>query len=473
MERKVDIAIIGAGSAGLSAFKEAKKYTDKVVVIDHGPLGTTCARVGCMPSKVLIQDAEFFHDRVKFAERGIHHADKLTVNLPEVMQHVRKLRDYYTSSVIKYTKSLGDQLIEGTATFLDPNTLTVGDIIIKADKIIIATGSHPVIPESWESFRDCLITSDNIFEEENFPDKVAVIGAGVIGLEMGQALSRLGVEICVFHRSEMIGTLTDPVVNDYAVKTLQQEFPVCTGCEASIEKKGDMIEVVGAGKKMQVKKVLAALGRKPSLESLGLQKIGMKLSKEGLIDYDCTTMQVKGFPIYVAGDVDKTRPLLHEAADEGRIAGFNAAHGKQTCFKRRVPLTIIFTQPNIAKAGQSFAELKDQNIAIGEVTFDDQGRARLMGKNKGIMRIYADAESGKLLGTEMMAPMGEHLAHMLAWAIQQDMTAMDVLRMPYYHPTVQEGMRTALRDLATKIKGGQTSHSELSMCDSEADPALS
>lgn len=469
MPRKHDVVIIGAGSAGLSAFKEARKYTDDVVIVDHGPLGTTCARVGCMPSKVMIQAADYFYERKYLVERGISGADELKIHIPATMQYVRKLRDFYTSGVLKYMEKLGNHYVDGTAGFIEPNIISVNGEHLEAKSIIIATGTDAIIPDPWQQFRNQVLTSDTIFEQQDFAHEIAVIGAGVIGLELGQALSRMGIDVHVFHSSQTIGTLTDPVVNEVAVKVLREEFPICLDCKANVEKNADgKLAVTAGSKSLQVEQILAALGRRPNFEELNLDAIGVGLNDLGLPDYDCATMQLKDLPIFLAGDVNKTRPLLHEAADEGRIAGFNATHDKKQRFKRRTPLTIIFTQPNIAIAGCSFKSLQDRDIKIGEVSFEDQGRARLMSKNKGMLRVYADAKDAKLLGAEMIAPGGEHIAHQLAWAIQQNMTVFDVLRMPYYHPTLQEGMRTALRDLAGKFEQLKTDVSELSLCDSES-----
>lgn len=471
-ERKVKVAVIGAGTAGLSALKEIKNVTDDFVIIDNGPLGTTCARVGCMPSKILIQIAEDFHHRQYLAKQGIKGAEHLQINIPEALEYLRGLRDYFTSGVIKSVDALGDKFIAEKAQFLDPQVLQVGNTKIIADKIIIASGSSGVMPPDWQAnFPDRILTSDNIFEQKDLNDRIAVIGAGVIGIELGQALSRLGIETSIFHAGEFIGGLTDPVVNAYAIKALREEFPLHTDERASVKLTNGSLSVETDSQKFSTKQILAALGRRPNLSSLNIDKAGITLDKQGLPDYNCTTMQIADLPIFLAGDAFSIRPLLHEAADEGRIAGYNAANNKLQCFKRRVPIHIVFSQPNISVVGSSFQKLKDHDYEIGEVYFDDQGRSRIMSKNKGILRIYGDRTTGKLLGAEMFAPAGEHLAHMLAWAIQQEMTVFDVLQMPYYHPAIQEGMRTALRKLASKIVKPCKSY-ELAMCQSTAAEGL-
>lgn len=472
METSVDVAIIGAGTAGISAFKEASKVTDNIVMIDHGPLGTTCARVGCMPSKTIIQVANFFYERIHFSQQGIVGADQIRVDLPTAMQYIRKLRDYFTSGVIKYINSLGDHFINEEAQFLEPTVLKVGKNKIIAKKIIIATGSHSILPREWKTFSNRIVTSENFFEQENFSKKIAVIGAGLIGLELGQALSRLGIEMEAFHATEWIGQITDPVINKCAVEILKNEFPLHIQQKAHIEKSNQSLLVKTDKKECIVDGLLIAIGREPNLKKLNLEKCDITLDNSGLPSYDCTTMQIGKLPIYIAGDANKIRPLLHEAADEGRIAGYNAVRDQPHCFRRRTPLTIIFTEPNIAIVGQSYKNLHEKNFIIGEVHFNNQGRSRIMFKNQGILRIYANRSDGKLLGAEMIAPAGEHLAHIIASGIQQDMTVFDMLQMPFYHPVIQEGMRRALRELANQVTDKNKPEFELAMCDSEAIPNL-
>jgi len=337
---------------------------------------------------------------------------------------------------------------------------------IIAKKIIIATGDSSIVPEAWEQLSPSILTSENIFEQEYLQDKIAVIGAGSIGLELGQALSRLNIEIAAFHSHEFIAKLSDPVVNETAIKIFEEEFPIYTGNRASIEKKYDVLQVSNDNHTFSARQVLATLGRKPNLRNLNLEKIGISVNEFGIPLYNPETMQVDNLPIFIAGDVDHDKPLLHEAADEGRIAGYNAVREDIHCFKRRTPLNIVFTQPNIAMVGRSHRSLKDMDVIIGEVNFNDQGRSRIMNQNKGILHIYANREHGELLGAEMIAPAGEHLAHLLSWAIQQKMTVFDMLQMPFYHPVVEEGCRTALRDL-TKQVSKKHKIIDLAMCESE------
>ncbi len=156
-------------------------------------------------------------------------------------------------------------------------------------------------------------------------------------------------------------------------------------------------------------------------------------------------------PVFIAGDVSGDRPILHEAGDEGRIAGYNAAQGEAAAFRRKVPLFINFCDPNIAIVGARWNDLDPATTAVGQILFAPVGRALIMGKNKGVLRVYGDKASGRLLGAEMIGPKGENLAHLLAWCIEQDLTVGRLLRMPFYHPVIEEALQAALYDLYAKV----------------------
>ncbi|MCH6545175.1 MAG: dihydrolipoyl dehydrogenase [Deltaproteobacteria bacterium] len=472
MDKKVDVAIIGAGTAGLSAVREVQKVTQNFVIINGGEYGTTCARVGCMPSKVLIQVANDFHRRQVFAKLGIHGGDNLTLNIPEALRHVRSLRDRFVGGVLKTVEGLGDHNMEGYAQFVKPNVLQVGGVTVQANKVILATGSRPSIPQSWQSFASRLITSDEIFEREDLPASIGVVGLGAIGLELGQALHRLGIKTTCVGRRPFIGGLSDPEVNRYAVREMSQEMDFWTGLEADVKPEGQRFRLSYGDQSVVVDGILASLGRRPNLENLGLEKVGIKLNAKGLPSFNTNTMQVEDLPIFIAGDINGDRSILHETADEGRIAGYNSVQTSPALFSRRAGLEITFCHPNIAVVGRSFADLQGEDIAIGEVKFDGQGRSLVMEENSGHLRVYGQRETGLLLGAEMVAPTGEHLAHLLSWVIQKQMTVFEVLQLPFYHPVVEEGLRTALRDLAAKVESAPPDI-ELALCGESGIECLS
>lgn len=444
MSKEVDVAIIGAGSAGLFALSQVRKKTDSYVLIDGGELGTTCARVGCMPSKVLIQVAEDFHRRKIFEREGIAGAKALRIDIPEAMEHVQDLRDTFVDRTLGATNNMdAAHLLEGYAKFISEDTLEVNGEEIRAKKIIIATGTSPIIPATWQSCAENILTTDEIFELEDLPTSMAVVGLGSIGLEIGQALSRLGVDVTGIDQQETVAKLADSVVSDLAVDTIRKEFPLWLGAVAELEMHDSGVKVSCGDQSVVVEKVLVSLGRRPNLDMLGLEKLTIELDDRGIPVYNPNTMQLGDSSIFIAGDVNADRALLHEAGHEGRVAGYNAVHDI-TAFKRKTFLGITFCDPNVATVGAQLDELNAASIAIGEIQFGPVGRALIMGKNRGVLRVYANKADGRLLGAAMACVKAENLAHLLAWSIQQCLSVQDLLKMPFYHPVIEEALQAAL-----------------------------
>lgn len=453
MGRSVDVAIIGAGTAGLFALSQVKKATDSYVLINGGELGTTCARVGCMPSKAAIQVAEDYQRRTLFDREGIEGGEELSVDIPAALEHVQDIRDIFVDKVLSTsTDEMGDEFIDGYASFLEPGLVEVNGEEIRAGKVIIATGSRPYIPDAWASFRDRIYTTDEIFEQESLPESMAVIGLGVIGLEMGQALSRVGVKVTGIDKLDRVGGLLDPVANEQAIEIIGKEFPLWLNTEATVSEEDGKLRVTAGEQSVLVDALFVSIGRVPNVDQLGLEKLGVEFDTRGIPVFDPHTLQVGDYPIFIAGDVTGHRPILHEASEEGRIAGFNATRETPARFRRRTPMTIVFCEPNIVTVGISWPELDTENTAIGEVKVSLVGRALIMGKNRGVVRIYADKRDGRILGATIVAPKGEHVAHLVAWAIEQDLCAHELLRMPFYHPTIEEALQAALYDLNRKLE---------------------
>lgn len=455
-EKKVDVAIIGSGTAGLNAMGRVKRAEKDFVLINGGEPGTTCARVGCMPSKAIIQVAEDFHRKALFDRMGIENWEDMRVNIPEAMEHTRDLRDTFVDRVLSNsTDHLSeDVFIEKYARFVEPGVVELDDgQRVRADKFVIATGSTPIVPEAWKAFGDRIVTTDEFFELEDLPASMAVIGLGVIGLELGQAIARLGVDVTGIDLAEHIGGISDPEVNKAAIEIISKEFPLWLGHGAEITEEADGRLKISAGENsVVVDKVFASLGRRPNLDNLGLEKLGIELDERGIPQYNPNTMQIGDHPLFLAGDINADRPILHEAGDEGKIAGYNAGHNQIRAFKRKTPLAIVFSDPNIISVGTRFAELEPDTFKTGEMKIAPVGRALIMGKNRGVIRVYANKQSGRLLGAEMVTPRGEHLAHLLAWCIQKKMTVGELIQMPFYHPVMEEALQAALTSLYHQVE---------------------
>ncbi|WP_318441529.1 dihydrolipoyl dehydrogenase [Photobacterium leiognathi] len=464
----VDVAVIGGGTAGLGSYRAAKAHTDSVVMIEGGPYGTTCARVGCMPSKLLIAAAESVHNIEKAPAFGVHPQSDIVINGREVMDRVKRERDRFVGFVLEGVDEIpAEDKISGYAKFLDDHTLQVDDhTIINAKRIVIATGSRPAYPGVWNELGDRLVVNDDVFNWDDLPNSVAVFGPGVIGLELGQSLNRLGVNVTMFGLGGQVGPLTDPEVMAYANKAFNEEFYLDPNVQVeSMKRVGDQVEIQYVTKSGElatilVDYVLAATGRRPNVDNLNIESTSLALDERGVPTADYYTMQTSVDSIFIAGDASNQIPLLHEAADQARIAGDNAGRFPEIrAGLRRTKISAVFTDPQIAMVGETYKEITTRLgtcgcFETGTVSFENQGRSRVMLRNKGMLHVYGEQGTGRFLGAEMIGPDAEHLAHLLAWAHQNKMTVAEMLDMPFYHPVIEEGVRTALRDLNAKLRLG-------------------
>lgn len=460
-----DVAIIGAGTAGLTAYNAATRAGKRAVLIEADKYGTLCAREGCMPSKLLIQAAFIAHSAM--------HADTFGISIPHdaihidpaaVFGRVRKERDRFVNGTVDQTERIPEEFrLKGYARFINPTTLSLegadGPATVTARSFVLATGSSPRIPPEVQSVSDRLLVSDDIFELTHIPDSIAILGPGIIGLELGQALQRLGSEITFFSPFARIGMHADPEIQHSTRAYFGQSMTFHLNCLdfTPAPAGNNHVEIRwrdadGNAHQQTFEKLLVTTGRTPNVQNLGLETTGLKLDKNGVPVYDRTTMQCGDSPIFIAGDATSRYPLLHEAADEGTIAGTNAAiFPNVQPQSRNTSLAIAFTDPQLAIVGTRFADLEPGTFAIGEVSYENQGRATMLAQNHGLVRIYGCTRTRRLLGAEMFGPGVEHTSHLLAWAHQAQHTVDELLQRPYYHPVLEEGIRTALRRLSKNL----------------------
>jgi len=459
---RTEVAVIGAGTAGMTAYRAASTGGKKTLLIEGHVYGTTCARVGCMPSKLLIAAAEAAHALQAAPAFGVHPGQP-RIDGKAVMARVRSERDRFVGFVVESVDGYpAEDKLLGHARFLSPTQLQIDDhTLVEAERFVIATGSTPIVPDEWRAAGPRVITSDDVFDWDDLPDSIAVAGTGIIGLELGQALARLGVRVTVFGRGGSVAQLSDPDVLEVARRAMADELDVRFKTKVvRVVADADGLAVTsegadGAQRTEQFSYLLSAIGRRPNVHKLGLENTGLSRDHQGIPFFNPQTMQCGDSAIFIAGDADQERPQLPEAADQGRIAGDNAArYPAVQPGLRRTPLTIAFTEPQIATLGASYEELcasQKGRFAVGKVSFENQGRSRVMLQNKGMLRVYAEHATGRFLGAEMIGPRAEHIGHLLSWACQAGLTVSAMLDMPFYHPVVEEGVRTALRDLAHQL----------------------
>lgn len=444
-----DVAVIGAGTAGIAAERSARKRGAKTLLIDPEFAGTVCATVGCMPSKLLIAAARRAHDARTAAPFGI--TAPPTIDGRAVMARVRAERDRFAASV----RDGFDALPPGTcarasARFTGPTDLALDDgRTVSAKAIVIATGSAPMVPPPYRDLGETrVLTNRTVFEQEDLPESLAVIGAGAIGVELAQAFARLGVRVAVFDQGERVAGVRCDRVHDALKAHLSSDLALHLGVDPEPQPAEGGVRIAWGDRRETFERVLVATGRPPRLDGLDLDRTGLTLGDNGLPEIDKRTLQCGATPIFMAGDVNGVRPVLHEASTEGAVAGRNAACWPElTRADRSPPFTITFTDPPLVAVGDG----PDDSAVIGTASYENQGRARVEAKNVGLVRLFAAAPDGRLSGADLFCPGADHLGHLIAWAIACETTASELLSRPFYHPTLEEGLRGALRDICASV----------------------
>lgn len=454
-----DVAIIGAGTAGLAARRAAVAAGARTLLIEAGPGGTTCARFGCMPSKLLLAAADAAAEHQRARELGVGARARAVVHGERVMTRLRNERDHFVAGVLSdVAKIPASQKLHGHARFTGERTLVVDDHTrVEARSIVIASGAKPAVPAALrEACGERLLTHETVFDLPAVPKSLAVIGAGPLGLELGLAMARLGARTAIFDEGKTIGGLADPEVNLAAITGLERETVLHLGVEVETQRSAgkdirlhwrDEHGKTGAGR---FEFVLSAAGRPPAIDDLDLKMAGIEIADDGVPRFDLATLRCGESSIFIAGDANNARPVLHEAAAQGQWAGANAARSPKV--ERRpigVSFAIAFTDPDIAIVGEAFDPHRSRQWAIGAAT--QNGRDRAEGRPAGLLRLYVRREDRIVIGGALFGPHVEYLGQMLAWIADRAMTVDEALSLPFYHPTPQEGLRTALEDARSHL----------------------
>ena len=326
---------------------------------------------------------------------------------------------------------------------------------LQAKSFILAVGSTSNIDQDQKQILgDRLITTDEVFELPDLPKRLAVIGSGAIAIELSQAMHNLGVEVTTFARSRKVGILSSKNLQEIAQAHITQNLNILfETLPASMSRDGDQVTIEyqdqnGQIQSIQVDYVLSATGRNSLLSTLDLHNVDAIFQEIKKLPINNDTKQLGDYPIFVVGDAYSKNPIQHVAAYTGKHVVKNCLNYPDVkALPSLSPLAIVFSNPQMAIAGQSKKELEQQKIEFitGFQSFEKQGRALTLGKNYGAIEVYIEQSTQRLLGAEMFMDSAEHLAHMLSWMIAEQVTLEDVLNRPYYHPTLEEGLRSALK----------------------------
>jgi mercuric reductase len=452
-ENHYDLIIIGGGSSAFAAAIEADGLGLNTLMINGGlPIGGTCVNVGCVPSKHLIRAAEQIHRASHSPFAGIS-AAKPTWDYKKIIQQKKELVAEMQSK--KYIDVVGKlehvKVIEGWAKFIEPHTVRVNNSdLYKGLKFVIATGATTNIPQI-EGLKDVgYLNNESIFDLEEQPRKLAVIGAGYIALEIAQAYNRFGTEVQILHRSERILRTQSEDITDELTKHL-----VADGIDIQLNTKiqkvvrdGETIRIYtlqnGEPVEFETSHILVAPGTKPNTWGIGLDSIGVELTEKGHIKVN-TKQESSVAHIYAVGDCTDTPAFVYTAAKEGKIAIENAFQSKGTKVDYTGLPWVVFTDPQVAGAGMDEKEAEEAGIPYEATTLPvaEIPRAAAALDTRGFIKLIRNSANNKLIGVRLVVPEGGELVMEASLAIKHGITVQELAESFHPYLTMSEGLKIA------------------------------
>ena len=456
MKDNFDLIVIGGGPGGyVCAIRAAQLGLKTACVESRGALGGTCLNIGCIPSKSLLNLSEYFHKAKKdFNQQGIE-IDGIKLNIEKMMSNKNKSIQVLTKGVEFLFKKNKVTYIKGKGVLFSKNDIVVYDnnnkTNYKSKNIVIATGSEVSSLPGIEIDEKNIISSTGALSLKKVPKKLAIIGGGYIGLEMGSVWSRLGSEVTVIEYLEYITPGMDREISNEFKKVLtKQGIKFKMGSKVNSVKKttsGVLINYTdikqSKNEELEFEKVLVSVGRKPYTEGLNLGKVGIKKDNKGRIEVN-EKLQTSVKNIYAIGDVIKGPMLAHKAEEEG-IAVAEILAGQAGHVNYDVIPGVIYTSPEVATVGKTEEQLKDENKSykVGKFPFLANSRAKVNNETEGFVKILADSKTDKVLGVHIIGPhCGDMIAEM-ALAMEFGASAEDIARTCHAHPTHTEAIKEA------------------------------
>ncbi|WP_373356070.1 dihydrolipoyl dehydrogenase [Pseudoroseicyclus sp. CXY001] len=446
-----DVIIIGAGPGGyVSAIRCAQLGLKTAVVEGRETLGGTCLNVGCIPSKALLHASHMLHEtKHNFGEMGLE--GETTFDWPKMLAYKDKTIGQNTGGVEFLFKKNKIDWLKGWATIPEAGKVKVGDEVHEAKHIVIASGSEPAPLKGVEVDEEVIVTSTGALELKEVPKRLAVIGAGVIGLELGSVYARLGSEVTVVEYLDHITPGLDAEVARNFQKLLTKQgltFKLGAAVQKAEKGKGGVTLTFQNRKdeseeSLEADVVLLATGRRPFYEGLGLDGLGVELTKRGQIATDAHyKTSVEG--IYAIGDVREGPMLAHKAEDEGMAIAERLA-GQAGHVNYDVIPGVIYTHPEVASVGKTEEQLKEEGRAykVGKFPFMGNARAKAVFAAEGFVKLLADKETDRILGCHLIGPGAGDLIHEICVAMEFGAAAEDVARTCHAHPTFSEAVREA------------------------------
>ncbi len=453
---KYDVVVVGSGPGGYVAAIRCAQLGMKTAIVErYATLGGTCLNVGCIPSKALLDSSEHYHNAVhNFAEHGIK-VSSVKSDLKQMISRKNAVVEQ-TCNGVKYLMDKNKiEVIHGHGTFIGPNKLSVagsdGTQEVSFDKAIIATGSKPVTPASFNYDKKRIITSTEALNITTLPKKMVIIGGGVIGLELGSVYARLGTEVeFIEFQDRILAGMDKDIARELQRSLKKQGVKFNLGhAVTTVEAKGKSVTVKYKKKndetalESKADYCLIAIGRRPYTDNLGLDAIGVALDDRGRIQVN-DHLETAASGIFAIGDVIKGAMLAHKAEEEGILVAEYMAGQKPHINYNLIP-GVVYTWPELAAVGKTEEQLKGEGIAynVGKFPMKALGRARASMDIEGVIKVLSDKNTDEILGVHMC---GARVADVIMEAValmEFRASAEDMSRISHPHPTYTEAVKEA------------------------------
>lgn len=449
LEDSYNVIVIGGGPAGYVAAIRAAQHGAKVAIVEKGEFGGTCLNVGCIPTKTYMKSAEVIEGIQMAASRGIMlESTNFRVDMPKVVQHKNSIVKKLTSGVEALLRSNKVDIFKGVAKINKNKDVVVDDSkVIKGDKIILAGGSKVSQINLPGINHPGILSSDTLLDLKELPETLAVIGGGVIGIEMAQAFVELGSKITVIEMMDRIIPGIDTEASDVLAAHLKKKgVKILTSTKITeiVDNKGKVEIKTDKGDSIIAEKALLSVGRLPDLEGIGDVEFEIERGKIKVDKFMETS--VKG--IYAPGDVNGIKMLAHVAFRMGEVAADNAVKGNHRELKLHSAPSVVYTLPEVAMVGLTEQEARERyDIRVGRFNFAANGRALASGESVGFVKVIADNKYGEILGVHIVGPAAAEIINQASLLMEMEITVDEVVKTIYGHPTYSEALFEACADV--------------------------
>lgn len=447
-----NLVVVGTGAGGLTAAAEAKKRGISVALIEKDRPGGDCSYYGCVPTKTLVHSAKVLHTIRRAHEYGLPKIE-IEPDFAEVMRHKNRIVDEITAKgSFEPWRKEGFEVFQGEGRFTSPNEVAVNGTTIRGENLVVAVGTKPAVPPIEGLSETGYITNIEAVALKSLPRRLAVLGAGPIGMEFAQVLTRFGSDVTVIEMMDQILPKEDPEVAGRLRGYLEEEgMTIHTGAKVvRVERDGDGKVLIAEGKdgaiRIETDEILVATGRRPQTENLGLESAGVEMEKGGWVRID-DTLRTTAANIWAAGDVTGKFLFTHIADYHGRIIAHNLFSKNGTALKadHRVVPWATFTDPELAHVGMTEEEARAKGIEVrtAKMEISDVERAHMMLEQNGMIKVVADGDK-RIRGATILGPHADDLIHEFAIAIKAGMRSHDILEMIHAYPTLSEAVRWSM-----------------------------